>query len=311
MPVESVGSLRNSVAVAARSLRYAGLDAVREVLNRNLHSYVGSLSPDPVLDADWEVLVVLDACRADVFKEVIDEGHYEHVPAGEVKISPASSSQEWLTEVFRNAPDTALMDLAYVTGNPYASELDAARFAYIDHVWRDGWDDELGTIPPSPITDRAIARWRQEDLQRMVVHYMQPHFPSLASDIDDGIALDTFGEASLSVWNDLRYSHLDIDAAWAAYRGNLEIVLEEVESLVNNLAADRVVITADHGNAFGEKHIWGHPSGVHLPCLREVPWSVTSGVDRETRSASIPATSAKQPDNATVEDRLTQLGYTS
>ncbi len=306
-----MGSLRNSIAIATRSLRYAGLDAVREVVNRNIHSHVGTLTADPVLDADWDVLVVLDACRADVFQDVVEQERFDDFPVGNVRTSPASSSQEWLTNVFRTASDTALKHLAYVTGNPYARELDTTRFAHIDHVWRDGWDDERGTIPPSPITDRAIARWRQDDLQRMVVHYMQPHFPSLSDDIDDGIALDTFGEAPLSVWNDLRYGHLDIDAAWAAYRGNLEVVLGEVESLVNNLAADRVVITADHGNAFGEKHIWGHPSGVHLPCLREVPWSVTSGVDRETRSASIPDPSANQPDKATVEDRLAQLGYTS
>lgn len=309
MVFPSVRSLRNTAAVIGRSLRYGGLDAIREFYTRTVNRYRGRLPADPVLDAEWEVLVVLDACRADLFQSTVESGSYANIPAGEVRTSPASSSKEWLAAVFEAAPEAALKRLAYVTGNPYAAELDAGDFGCIDHVWRDGWDDRLGTIPPEPITDRAITRWRRGSFDRMVVHYMQPHFPSVVTGVDDGVPLDAFGEESMSIWEELRFGHRSVESAWSAYRANLKYVLDEVESLLVNLDADPVVITADHGNAFGEGHLWGHPEGVHLPCLREVPWSVTAGVDTETRSSGVDDPTTEITESAVVDERLSQLGY--
>lgn len=304
-----MADVRKTVEVAARNLRYAGLDAVREFVWRTVHSASSTTDADPVLDADWNVLVVLDACRGDLFASVVGNGDYDRIPVGETRTSPASSSEEWLTSVFGDAADADLANLAYVTGNPFSAVvLDETRFAALDDVWRDAWDDALGTIPPNPITDRAIDVWRNGEADRMVVHYMQPHFPSLADPAGDGVPLEAFGDRPMSVWEDLRFGRRDVDDVRARYRANLEVVLEEVESLLANLDADRVVVTADHGNAFGEKHIYGHPGGVDLPCLREVPWSVTNGTDTRSREP-LTRRDDVQPDGLPVEDRLEKLGY--
>jgi len=61
--------------------------------------------------------------------------------------------------------------------------------AVLDEVWTYAWDNELNTIPARPITDRAISTWRQEDVNKMIVHYMQPHVPFI-----DRPDLGTYGD---------------------------------------------------------------------------------------------------------------------
>ena len=77
-------------------------------------------------------------------------------------------------------------------------------------VWRDAWDYDRGTVLPRAVTDAAIRAGRNQDLDRLVVHYMQPHFPCIAGhDGDtpggptgaggDGVALESWGDRPLAV----------------------------------------------------------------------------------------------------------------
>ncbi|MFC6838028.1 hypothetical protein [Halomarina ordinaria] len=301
--------MKQLLSAASRNLRYAGVDAVREVLWRTYLSVRPRTPADPVLDADWDLLVVLDACRADLFETVVADGDYDF-EAGQTRISPGSSSVEWLAAVFGDAPPGALADLGYVTANPYSeAHLDAEAFGLLDEVWRDAWDADLGTVPPRPVTDRAVAAAREAAPDRLVVHYMQPHFPAIATGTGERRTAEAWGDEPMSIWEDLRFGG-DADRAWADYRANLELVLEEVTALLSNVDADRAVVTADHGNAFGERHIYGHPGGVDLPCLREVPWCETSATDRGTRTVPTDRRSERTTVDAdAVDARLRSLGY--
>lgn len=55
------------------------------------------------------------------------------------------------------------------------------------------------------------------------------------------------------------------------YEDNLRLALEEVEELVEELDG-KVVVTSDHGEAFGEQGVWEHHIETHIPALVEVPW---------------------------------------
>ena len=308
--------MRSDLAAAARSLRHAGLDAVREFVSRTYHSLGSASDAEDVLGADWDLLVVLDACRADVFADVVGDGDYAF-DAGGTATSPASSSTEWLASVFGAASDDELADISYVTGNPYSSRtIDAGRLGACEEVWRDAWDDTRGTIPPRPLTDAAVRAGREHDTDRLVVHYMQPHFPTVFGDDgdgggDDGIALDDWGDQPMSVWEQLRFGRRSVEAVWADYERNLEAVLADVEVLLSSVDAETAVLTADHGNAFGERHIYGHPGGVDIPALREVPWcettaSDTGDYDPGPRSGD---GGGEPSDETTVDDRLESLGY--
>ena len=52
--------------------------------------------------ADWDLLVVLDACRADLWAEVV--GTDSELPVGTTRTSPGSTSTEWLAATFGKAP---------------------------------------------------------------------------------------------------------------------------------------------------------------------------------------------------------------
>ncbi len=52
---------------------------------------------------------------------------------------------------------------------------------------------------------------------------------------------------------------------------NLRIALESIADLVADLKGN-VVVTADHGEAFGEQGVWEHHIETHIPPLVEVPW---------------------------------------
>jgi hypothetical protein len=292
-----------------KNLRGAGFGAVREFLSRSYLRYGRHLDADDMFTADWDMLVVLDACRADLWAETAgDFGH----PTDETRVSPGGTSTEWLDATFGPRSPEELADVGYVTANPYsASHIDHDAFAFVEEVWRDGWDDDAGTTPPRRVTAAAVQAARTHDVDRLVVHYMQPHFPSLADDRDDGIALDDFGDESLSVWEDLRFGNRTVDEVWDAYRKNLELVLEDVDLLLSNVDADRTVITADHGNAFGEKGIYGHAAGIALPELRTVPWAVTTATDGGEYDpvAAGDLVESDESVDADVASRLEQLGY--
>lgn len=202
-----------------------------------------------------------------------------------------------------------MSNTAYITGNPYSDEyVDRGQFAILDEVWRYAWDDDLGTIPARPITDRAVDTARKVNPDRMLVHYMQPHFPSVPDPIGSEINIETFGENWESVWGDLEAGNISSDRVWESYRANLKYVLEDVELLLKNVDGDPVIISADHGNAFGEYGHYGHPPRSPIPTLRQVPWVRTTAQDT---GSHVPSTQQEEAvTNATdVSNRLQDLGY--
>ncbi|WP_277540176.1 alkaline phosphatase family protein [Haloarcula laminariae] len=264
-----------------------------------------------VFDREWDVLVVLDACRADLLRSVAPETDF--LDAVETVRSVGSSSSEWLENTFPDRPETGRTVM--VTGNTWTDRyLDAEAFAALDEVWKYAWDDELGTVPAAAVTDRAIAAARERDPDRLVVHYMQPHHPFVPDPIDgdDGIARTGSHSNSANPWVSLRQGELTTARVRTAYEANLRYVLAEVSALVENVDG-RVAVTADHGNLFGEWGLYGHPMQTPVPALLAVPWAETTGVDRESRTPSL-----EPPETLPVSrvygadsdrERLDALGY--
>jgi hypothetical protein len=230
-----------------------------------------------VYEREWDVLVVLDACRADLLRSVASDG--ELFDAVETVRSVGSSSSEWLENTFLGHPETA--HTVMVTGNTWTDRyLDADTFAALDEVWKYAWDDDLNTVPPEAVTERAVASARRRSPERLVVHYMQPHHPFVPDPLDGDGGLARTGRHSnpANPWVSLRRGERSPDRVWAAYEANLRYVLREVESLTANVDG-RVAVTADHGNLFGEWGLYGHPMHTPVPALLAVPWAETAGVD--------------------------------
>lgn len=284
-------------AVPQRAIA-AGLDVVRRLpVRRGTNVY----------DREWDVLVVLDGCRYDMYQSVVGQS--------DALCSVGSTSTEWMDNTFTSDHADEVAETAYVSANPYSNRLDESRFGLVDHVWRDHWDDDLGTIPPDPVTDHGVAVARETDLSRVICHYMQPHFPFVASGEPafGRLGRGGFGlgdEASRNVWHMLDAGEVDEDAVVAAFYDNLAYVFESVETLLANVDGT-VAITADHGNAIGEWGMYGHRAYVPSMALKKVPWDVRTCTDRETYdpAASVDALGDRQRATDDVSDRLQALGY--
>ena len=75
-------------------------------------------------------------------------------------------------------------------------------------------------------------------------------------------------------------------------------------------------ITSDHGNALGERafpfpiRVYGHPLGVLIPALIDVPWLSYQNGDRRRTTSEPPVTdSDSDPSTDVPRDRLRNLGY--
>jgi hypothetical protein len=268
-----------------------------------------------VFDRRWDVLVVLDACRADLLRSVVADGDAETGFLGDVATvrSVGSSSSEWLENTFGSRPETART--AMVTGNTWTDRyLEADAFAALDEVWKYAWDDDLGTVPPGAITDRAVALARASEPDRLIVHYMQPHHPFVPDPIagDDGMARTGSHTNDVNPWVLLRRGAVTTERVRAAYRANLRYVLPEVRTLIENVSG-RVAVTADHGNLFGEWGLYGHPMHTPVPALLAVPWAETDGDGRRAYTPTIeppePLPVDRVYDAETDRDRLAALGY--
>lgn len=262
---------------------------------------------------DWDVLVLLDACRWDLMQDVAPAWEFipQDVPA---TYSPGSMSAEWLEKHATPDRQSEMQDTALVSANAF-TRLDCvqpAQWAVLDEVWKHSWDPDEGTVQPRPVTDAAIHHWHESDPDQMIVWYLQPHAPFIPVDWSEGFVNKEFGDGATpgrSEWYKYRDGDLSREQLWDGYRKNLNYVLEDVELLLENVDADDVVISSDHANCLGEFGVYGHPKHVPVPSLKRVPWIETSGVDEETHRPGHPAGGFADVTEQEVEERLTALGY--
>lgn len=300
-------SLLDWARISLAKIRYRGVEGVRDVCHDLYQGTWWLTWPLPhgtnVYDREWDVLIVLDACRVDLLRSVADE--YPFLDGIERMESIGSMSKEWMAKTFTDDHADEMADTVYVTGNVFSGRmLDEDRFQALDEVWRFGWDDDHDTVPPRPVTDRAIRAARESNPDRLIVHYVQPHHPFIG--LDRGFDADPFGPAlSDTVVDALRKDKIDFETFWAAYQENLRHALDDVELLLSNVEADRVAITADHGDALGEWGLYDHPVGCLHSVVRTVPWVITAATDEGTYEPE--PQSDDQSD--TITEWLQALGY--
>ena len=272
--------------------KYPELTAGSMIDNDILHSIGEQYKSPPlnILNEEWEVLIILDACRYDLFKKHnFIEGHLES------RYSLGCCTPEWVKNTFRrNLLDLIFQrsrnfkDIVYVSGNPFISSFmlreiigNPNPFHEIKSVWNHGWDEEVGTVLPDTLTQEALSTVEEHPDKRIIVHYMQPHAPYLS-----------FNKAYKEVfgWKTLRSDILSNTKPELLPRGGEVSLKEVIQSYIDNLTIvlksitgfkelDKIVrVTADHGECLGEfipnvgRKVVGHPPGIDIRALREVPW---------------------------------------
>lgn len=266
-----------------------------------------------VTDAEWDSLIVLDACRADLFESVFEVGAADSY---EVRRSPASCTPEWIESSFcgREFGDTV-----YVTSNPHVDKLASECFHDIVSVWESEFDTDEGTVHPEAVVEASQKAAEQYPNKRIISHFMQPHFPFVPVEFNlpgwspDIIQGDKTRERARSPFDALEAGNLTRSAVWDGYRQNLEYVIDDASELAEDLPG-RSVITSDHGNMFGERsypipiQIFEHPPKLRHKALVEIPWAVFDGGNRpDIRDDGV--NSSGEAENEELKDRLRDLGY--
>ena len=280
-----------------------------------------SVSGRSIFDAEWDLCIILDACRADELQRFQDQPEYDWLMDVDRYPSIASCTWNWLPRTLAATPDDLLAETTYVCANPFSERFcEPAQFDRLDEVWRSAWDDDLGTVHPRSVTDRAIAHGRERGSEgggRLLVHYLQPHVPFLVSGATTSSRSNFTHdrESTPDAWDRVTAGNLDCDRAIAMYRKTLVEVLDEVTLLLSNIDAERAVVTADHGEAFGERGLYGHPNDIDLSCLTQVPWVETRGTDEWTHIPDVDTSrdgrgaGGNKENEASVNKRLQALGY--
>jgi hypothetical protein len=262
-----------------------------------------------IFERDWDNLFILDACRYDLFEEVADlPGELDAVT------SRGSQTEEFIRGNFHGRE---FLDTVYVTSSPmlyrHRDKFDTT-FHSVVNVWKDdGWDEEYRTVLPETVTRAALEAREQYPNKRLLVHFLQPHYPFIGPTGQEHFDLDRLDFE----WDALVDGSLDVSDAlvWEAFRENLEIVLPDVRTLLDELAG-RNVVTSDHGQMIGGRLFpipireYGHPPGLYPEELVKVPWLTYDNGTRPDIVAEAPAeTESERTANAAAQERLQELGY--
>lgn len=295
-----------------------------------------------IFDEEWDLLIVLDACRVDALGAV--ESEYSYLNEIEKIWSIGSTSKEWIDRTFTHNHSDEIQRTAYVTANPFSDQIrgeeinyldydpiresfitdykvlnkivknntvTADEFTFYDPAWysidMDSRETDLNIRTPLPneVTDRAIATSREVRPDRMIVHYMQPHQPYLASAVERG-HIESWEKSPFKA---LRNNDKTFETVQKAYINNLRYVLDHVEVILRNVDAPRVVITSDHGELFGELGLYSHLVGLLHPKLRTVPWVETSARDTQEYTPTVNLETPHKDKKEDISGHLEALGY--
>lgn len=225
-------------------------------------------------EVDWDVVLILDACRYDALQKVADEAVVDSVYAS------VSSTPEFLDaakelEVFENA--------AYISANPQTKDRSPGTDIDLIPTYEELWDERLDTVPASPVLETV--RDEVSDTKRVVGHLIQPHYPHICEiggqtvPVPDGLHPQAHGMkwvAGNGFQEILASGQVDLSTARESYDACVDYAWDNASAVAANLAEEgyRVVITADHGECFGEWGFVEHPVGVRIKPLVRVPWVV-------------------------------------
>lgn len=276
-------------------------------LNKLWHqARVGESNPSgiDVFEEDWDNLIILDACRADSLKRLIDiDGKFES------RSARGTSTPHFLRSNFSGK---SLHDIVYVTANGWIIKLlddlnvELHKLEFLED--EEYQDDETGATRPEAVTNEAKKFAEQYPNKRLIAHYVQPHKPYLGE-----FGRETFGSTQNNLQQIMTSKSISEDELQKAYYENLEFVLDHAKDLIN-LLEGKTVITADHGELLGERTSpipikgYGHPDHIYHSSLTEVPWFTCEYEARRKIIAERPE-QMDDVDEEQLTEQLKDLGY--
>lgn len=269
-----------------------------------------------IMKEDWDNLIILDACRADIFKQLcsVDERVEE-------KRAIAPRTPLFIERTFA---DEQYHDTVYITSNPHVERIAGEHtFHNLHQLWKQSWSDKYQSVLPKDVTRQAKKIAERYPHKKLIIHYMQPHEPFIGERGHQFMQennLRGFGPKGAESGQGYKLYHAKkygfVDASdqelISYYSENLKEVLDSVSSLVRNLEG-KTVITADHGELIGDTvgtlpmKGYGHPK-LHVDGLLTVPWYESTHEIRRRITTESPIDEVNDDTDSAI-DRLESLGY--
>ncbi len=254
----------------------------------------------------WDYLVILDACRYDVFAEVVSE---LNLPGKLLKVdSGATNTSYWYRDQW-SKEDT---DAVLISANPWAFKGGASNMAherFSKAIWADpegkdvkgyeaireriqplcGRSGGFGVFHPG-VALECFSAYKEEG-KRYIIHLIPPHLPFIGEKGEElfsklGLGLYNHGGIYRAIRNYGRKGHWE--ELRDCYKESLVATLHSLYSYVELFSGRRLVISADHGELIGEPSFdkdgmyWHKISGSTWEekesireMLQEVPWFET------------------------------------
>ena len=180
------------------------------------------------------------------------------------------------------------------------------KFMEIHEAWAEIWDEETGTVRPEELKKYSLDKISGGP-GKTIIHFVQPHRPFISYQGEEGHTWmpnkeenkQDLKNKTLSktqpIWKPIFHTlprkwkykirgmagmedqyrefaeNIGEEKLTELYTKDLNLVLEQISEIVEKLDG-KVVVTADHGESFGENYEWGHPLNSKNPVLVEVPW---------------------------------------
>lgn len=248
-----------------------------------------------IQNEEWDLLLILDACRYDYFNEL------NVIPGKLYAVDSANHyTPSWIATTF-----PYIYDYVYCSGNPLIGNYDLGPWGFpgykaddhffkVDPVWDWGWNKKLRTVEPYMMIQSIFSNLPEQ--KRLIAHFLQPHGPYIGytrlhvSTLQKTVN-EAKGLADPEVADNPLFSHPLLEQA---YKHNLEHVLYFIGGVCERYAEEyKIVISSDHGELLGLKYPGkvGHSADdKEYVELRKVPWLE---VDRDAK----------------IKIRLKDLGY--
>jgi hypothetical protein len=268
---------------------------------------------DIIKKTNWDILVILDACRIDAFHNILmmqdnkfsnylkkTFKHFDYIFVN----SEVSDTMEWLEYHWNDYHD----DIFYISGNPHVNShgighYDARKhFRKILDAWDTGFSKSTQRIEPMEIlkmSNDIIDSYTE--FNKFIIHFMQPHSPYIFDKkkltIND--LIDKMPKGSYRIYNFFRMNKIinrinmkyfkgaallenqyskvyDNKEIINAYNNNLKTLIDPLYNLLTKYKYRNIIITADHGELLGEYGRYGH-GGKLVPELTNVPFLYIRG----------------------------------
>lgn len=148
---------------------------------------------------DWDVLIVLDACRYDYFEKKYKD-YFKKSELKKVKSFSECAFRtltiDWLCKNFTKFYE----DIIFISSNPIVNsrvewkekkkgeDKEGLSFSGRKHffkvidVWDFGWDNKFGTVFPEKVCEALLREKKKNPGKRFILDFMQPHFPYIGEE---------------------------------------------------------------------------------------------------------------------------------